>query len=33
VAAGAYDAVPDFKGMQPVALEILKAARKLRDRK
>jgi ABC-type nitrate/sulfonate/bicarbonate transport system substrate-binding protein len=33
VAAGAYDAVPDFKGMQPVALEILKAAKKLRDRK
>jgi ABC-type nitrate/sulfonate/bicarbonate transport system substrate-binding protein len=33
VAAGAYDAVPDFKDMQPIALQILKAAKQLRDRK
>ena len=33
VAAGAYDEVPDFSEMQPISLEILKAARKLRDSK
>jgi ABC-type nitrate/sulfonate/bicarbonate transport system substrate-binding protein len=31
VGAGAYDAVPDFSAMQPISLEILKAAKKLRD--
>ena len=33
VAAGAYDAVPDFSAMQPIAVEILQAAKKLRDSK
>lgn len=33
VGAGAYDAVPDFSAMQPISLQILKAAKKLRDSK
>ena len=33
VAAGAYDEVPDFSEMQPIAVEILQAAKKLRDSK
>lgn len=31
VAAGAYDEVPDLKAMQPIALEILQAAKALRN--
>lgn len=33
VAAGAYDRVPDFKDMQKISVEILKAAKQLRDGK
>ena len=33
VAAGAYDAVPDFSEMQPISMQILKAAKTLRDGK
>ena len=33
VAAGAYDKVPDLKAMQPVALEVLRAAKKFRENK
>ena len=31
VAAGAYDDVPDLESMQPVALEVLMAAKSLRN--
>ncbi len=30
VAAGAYDSVPDLSGMQPIALEVLQAAKAMR---